>query len=55
MLREAKTGFSKMALRTDSWKRGEGRCGGEAPGRERVEGRWVSWASEQALEAEAFG
>ena len=53
MQREAKTGFSKMALRTDSWKRGEGRCG-EGPERELVEARWVSWASEPALEAEVF-
>ena len=54
MQREAKTGFSKTALWMDSWKHGEGRCG-EGPGRELVEARWVSWASERALEAEVFG
>ena len=54
MQSEAKMGFLKMAPWMDFWKYGEGQCG-EVPGRELVEARWVSWASEQASEAEVFG
>ena len=50
----AKKGFSKMVPWMDSWKHGEGRYG-EGPGRELVEARWASWASERASEAEVFG